>query len=402
MLIDPQQHKHLWVYGKPGIKNSISPPTRGQQALIKTAGAGKSVLSSFVITELRKYSETELRVLHFFCKDGDPDASTAAAIASSFIDQLIEHNPLSALFSILKQARAKHARSDKCTDFIILWNIFVAMVQVFPTRIVAVVDALDECHTDRALLLDWMASSPAADTQGNLRFFLTSREEYDISSKLANHSGTAPCAMSVEEDIKEFVVQRLPELRRLEHVLARAPRLKERIIEDVPKHAAGMFRYAALILNELNSPDIDVAKMLDLPPYGLFGMYQQILLRPESPKEGKSLPQSRETRKKLLYWVAMAKRPLTVIELAYYCAVRDDEDGFDPATGKRTHIDMGDIMEICGPLIEIVDDTVQFTHWSVKEFLLKSGDFCPGGSQIQYYLVNLKEAQVAIAITCGM
>ena len=121
------------------------------------------MLSSFVITELRKHSEAELRVLHFFCKDGSPDTSTAAAIASSFIDQLIERNPLNALFSILKQAHAKHAKSDKCTDFTILWNIFVAMVQVFPTRIVAVVDALDECHTDRALLLVRMASSPAAD-----------------------------------------------------------------------------------------------------------------------------------------------------------------------------------------------------------------------------------------------
>ena len=48
-------------------------------------------------------------------------------------------------------------------------------------------------------------------------------------------------------------------------MLALAPvRLKRRIIEDVSKHAAGMFRYTALIPDELNSHDIDVAKMLDL------------------------------------------------------------------------------------------------------------------------------------------
>ena len=308
------------------------------------------MLSSFVITELRKHSATELRVLHFFCKEGNQDTSTAAAIASSFIDQLIGRNRLSALFSILNLARAEHAKSDKCTDFAILWNIFAAMVQVFPTRIVAVVDALDECTTDRALLLDRIASSPA-----KLRFFLTSREEYDISKKLANHIGTASCVMTAEEDIKEYVVQRLPELRRLKRVLTPPDQqhLKAWIIEDVPKHAAGMFRYAALILNKLDLHGIDVAKMLDMPPRGLYGMYERILSRLELAVKGEPHPESRETRRKLLYWVAMAKCPMKVNELAYCCTIRDDEDGFDPA--QRTLIDMDDIVEICGPLIEIVD-----------------------------------------------
>ena len=124
------------------------------------------MLSSIVITELRKHLETELRVLHFLCKDASPYTSTAAATASSFFDQLIGRNFLSVLFSILKQARAKHATSDKCTGFIILWNIFFAMMQAFLTRMVAVV-AVDECHADRALFLERMASS-----QCKLRFFL--------------------------------------------------------------------------------------------------------------------------------------------------------------------------------------------------------------------------------------
>ena len=159
-------------------------------------GAGKSVLSSFAITQLRKHPSIELRVLHFFCKDGSPETSTALAIASSLIDQLIGHGQLSSLFEVLKSAHREHAKSDKCTDFGILWNIFVAMAKNFPTRIIVVVDALDECNVDRERFLDKIISQEMEDMDGKLRFFMTSRNDHDINKKLGNHDGTMQIEMN--------------------------------------------------------------------------------------------------------------------------------------------------------------------------------------------------------------
>ena len=368
-------------------------------------GAGKSVLSSFAITQLRKHPRIELRVLHFFCKDSSPETSTAIAIASSLIDQLIGRDRLSALFETLKAAHEEHAKSDKCTDFSILWDIFVAMAKDFPTRIVVVVDALDECNVDRERFLEKLISQEMDDMDGKLRFFMTSRNDHDINKILENHSGTMRLEMSVGEDIKGFVRRRLPELSRLQGVLGRSDQsvLKERIIQDVPQYADGMFRYAALLLEELNVPDVDVARMLNSPPSGLDGMYESILLRLESadydrPYAGRT---HRETCKTLLHWVALAIRPLTVSELAYAYAAHNEEEGFDLAG--KTLIDKKYILEICRPLVEVVNDTAQFTHLSAKEFLFqkpKNTSSATRPAQNEYFMDETK-AEIAITITCS-
>ena len=199
----------------------------------------------------------------------------------------------------------------------------------------------------------------------------------------------------MEEDIKAFVFRRLPELHRLQKVLRRSneSNLEERIIQGVPRYAAGMFRYAALLLEELNGPGVDVAKMLDSPPSGLDGMYESILSRLES---ADARCNNRGPRKTLLHWVAMAMRPLKVNELAYAFAAQNEEE-FDPV-GKML-IDTAYILEICGPLIEIVNDTVQFTHLSAKEFFFQKAKNTI--SLQNEYLINKTKTEAVIATTCS-
>jgi len=366
------------------------------------SGAGKSVLSSFVVTELRKYPKTEHQVLHFFCKERDPNASTAAAIVCNLIDQLIEHNPLCPLFEILNKANARYAKSDKCTDFKTLWNIFAAMVKVFPTRIVAVVDALDECMTDRGLFLDKITSD--VDMDGKVSFFLTSRGVQDIRKKLGEHSNIVSCAMSVDEDVKEFVVQQLPKLDRFQKWLVDSGRhnMQAWMIKEVPKLSGGMFRYAALLLDQLNSPFVSITELLDAPPPGVDDMYEHILLRLELGDEDLAwCVARRKTRKTILWWVAMAKEPLRVIDLAYVCALRGgDDDRFDPTESSLISAD--DVSGICGPLIEVVGGTVQFTHLSAKEFLIRGpSDDRPAEPRMQSYWIDAVEASATMATTCS-
>jgi len=400
---DIQEYKHIWVHGKPGTNaesycyDYIAYQLWATNYIIiantwlavAIVGAGKSVLASFVVTELLKTPVTELRVLRFFCKHDRPDSSTAAAIASNLIDQLIGQNALKSLFEILKQAFHKHAKSEQCTDFETLWNIFVEMVRAFPTRIAVVVDALDECLTGQMPFLDRVLElSSAAEIRGKVRFFLTSREEHVISNKLKMHSGVSTLEMRVEDDIQRFVIQRVEELSSLE-------KFKEQIIEQVPKYSAGMFKYAALLLDQLDSPSTtSVPEMLKSPPKDLNGMYEHILLRLDK--------RNQEIRKKILYWVGMAKRPLSVAELAYACAVQDDEENFDPSEKRLATKE--NILDYCGPLVEIVGDTVRFTHLSVREFLLQNGGdlhLCDHRDQVEYYLIQESEAHASIAISCS-
>jgi hypothetical protein len=249
---------------------------------------------------------------------------------SNLIDQLIGQTPLKSLFKILNKARNMHAKSDKCTDFETLWDIFVDMASAFPTRIMIVVDALDECQTDRSALMDQILSSNE-ETGGNVRFFLTSRRERDIYDKFTSHSNIIPCVMSVD--------------------------------------------------------------LLNAPPADLNEMYERILLRLDL-----AYPKNRQMRKKILSWIAVAKRPLSVKELAYACAVKDDEDSFDPT--KRVLATDRYLLDNCGPLIEILNDKVQYTHLSVKEFLLRKQD----GFYLKHneqYLFSEGEVHASVGITCS-
>ena len=353
--------------------------------LVVALGAGKSVLASFVITEMRNHAATDSQVLYYFCKDDGQQTSNASAVAivSNLIDQLIKQNPPPSLFGILKAARKKHAKSEKCNNFGVLWDMFVAMTQGFPAPIVVVVDALDECLVDRKAFLEGLVSFPDA----KVRFFLTSRNELDIDRVLGRDPRVAKLPMDVEADIERFVIQRVEQLPRLH-------KFKAQVIQAATESSSGMFRYAELLLEELNSPDAmsDISVMLHRPPADLDEMYDSILRRLESMDKKQQRHRAREVRRKILTWIGMAKEPLRVDELAYVCAVGDGGEKIDLA--QRLLYSEQDLWAKCGPLVEIVDGIVQYTHLSVREYLFRSRS---GGYRIQD-----ESAHASIAITSSM
>ena len=202
-----------------------------------TLGAGKSVLAAFVITELGKHPAMNLQVLYFFCRDDGNHTTNALAeaIVSNLINQLIERNPLPSLLKILKAAREEHAKSEKCTNFSVLWDIFVTMAQEFPTPIVVIVDALDECLISRRAFLEGLVTFPS----GKVRFFLTSRKELDIEATLDKCPSIAKRTMDAEADIEKFVIQRVEQLPRLHNFKTKTiqdqkyPSSNEELLRDV-------------------------------------------------------------------------------------------------------------------------------------------------------------------------
>jgi len=354
-------------------------------------GAGKSVLLSSMIETARLYSSIKHRVLHFFCKDGNPATSTAAAIIANLIDQLVELKPL---FTILNTARQKNAKSTHCTDFATLWKIFLDMVRQFPARIIVFVDALDECTAQRSHFLDALVSLPA---EVDVRFCVTSRNYPDIQKAFAECLDIRTAEMTPEDDITRYLEDSVDKHEELHSH-------REEILEKVPRCGAGMFCYAVLIIGELlSSPFVNISKTLESPPATLCEMYERILLRLDA-DNARDIRAGRR-RRRILQWVCMAKRPLSVEELAWGCFLDGDaiDEHLDPASYK-TQPDK--VLEICGPLLEIVGGHVRFTHLSAKEFLLsKPKDLYTQEKtkrdRVASYLVNATHAHISIAMTGG-
>jgi len=346
-----------------------------------------------MIQTTRGYSSIKHRVLHFFCKDGSPATSTAAAIIANLIDQLVAE--LKSLFTILNTAREKNAKSTHCTDFATLWTIFLDMVRQFPTRIIVFVDALDECTAQRSDFLNALTSLPA---EVDVRFCVTSRNYPDIMKAFTECLDIRTAEMTPEDDITRYLEDSVDKHEELHSH-------REEILEKVPRRGAGMFRYAVLIIGELlSSPCVNISKTLESPPATLNEMYERILLRLDA-DTARDIWAGRKQRKRILQWVCMAKRPLNAEELAWGCLLDVDaiDEHFEPASYK---IQPDKVLEICGPLLEIVGGRVHFTHLSAKEFLLsKPEDLYTQDKterdRVAGYLVNATHAHISIAMIGG-
>jgi len=306
-------------------------------------------------------------------------------MAASLVDQLVMLKiDQERLIGILKHGYDED-NSASCRAFKKLWKIFVDMLRGFPAKILILLDAFDECE-DRHVLAEGL---PASKEVG-ARFLITSRPEHDISEMFKNDPDVSTIGMDVEGDIREYVKERVAAIERLH-------RFKEKIISTVPGNAGGMFRYAALMFEELNrSSPKKITDILNVMPKGLNGMYELMLLRLHERH-----PEDAQLRRRILLWVAMAYRPVRVCEMAYACATEDGEQNFDP--GEKILATSKEMLSACGSLIEIYnEDKVRFTHLTVKEFLFQSSKMLHNQNEIiRSYIVDRQEGHASMALTCG-
>jgi hypothetical protein len=73
-------------------------------------------------------------------------------------------------------------------------------------------------------------------------------------------------------------------------------------------------------------------------------------------------PARKEKTRKLLGWIACSPTPLTVRELQYGLSIKADD-----SEGRIRRLADLNVEKLCGPIVEVVDDYVQFVHFTVKE-----------------------------------
>ena len=151
------------------------------------AGCGKSVISSYLIEELRgAESQAGLPgiVCHYFLKN-DVDGILALQALSH---QLFVQDP-----SSIKHAMSEyHAKGEAfAKEFETLWNIFLNVICDSESKnVICVLDALDECSLSiRGQLLNLLTklfSNPASFGSPRVKFFVTSRPYPSIERLLKN------------------------------------------------------------------------------------------------------------------------------------------------------------------------------------------------------------------------
>jgi hypothetical protein len=217
-----------------------------------SSGAGKSVLATNLIDELRRHDE--FLTLYFFFRDGDSQTMSPLEMVASIIAQLIDSKiDKERLMRLLKlHVESSSNFTNKVTeprDLGKLSSTLLEMLRGFPTPVIILLDALDECSDPQVVarhLLEpagnlasiaHLMMMPNIGEDIHVRFLLTGRPNvHDIFAPL---SYVSTIDMDVNADIRKFVNEKVADNESLRgHEID--------IIATIYENSQGMFRYAGM------------------------------------------------------------------------------------------------------------------------------------------------------------
>jgi hypothetical protein len=78
-------------------------------------------------------------------------------------------------------------------------------------------------------------------------------------------------------------------------------------------------------------------------------------------------PAPKEKSRKILGWIGVSPVPLSLEELEQALVVREGD-----LVGSVRVYSRLNLVQLCGPIVEIVDGFVQFVHFTAKEYVLST------------------------------
>ena len=274
-----------------------------------------------------------------------------AVVTFIYCNYKAQYNVLQLLEALLQQL-AFHRLTSDSTEFLIkhqdqgrrpsldaLMTILKAEIETY-SNVFIVVDALDECFPEQAQqdLLERLQSLTVATPVAKL--MVTSR--YIPSIERAIHADVKLEIVATECDIRSHVEARIFKNHTLNRLITKAPSMTERVVRKVTDKAQGMyvvtncfrccsddprrFLLARLHMDSLaeESNRRAILKALETLPEGFEATYDDALER---------INQQHTKRKDLAYrvlsWLFYAFRPLSLVELQYALAVKEDMNEMD-------------------------------------------------------------------------
>ncbi|CAG9984807.1 unnamed protein product [Clonostachys byssicola] len=272
-------------------------------------GMGKTHLSIFLSKRLQRLCEVQKDsiALFFFCDNKVETRNTGSSILRGLIYQLIQYRK--ELVRIpLQQWKIQANVFSSANSFQSLWGIFEDIIEYLPdTKVYCLIDALDECEKESALLV-LKNFSKLIEAKSTVKLIAVSRRhpEHIAESLSSAIPVEIDSDIAAKDDVKRYITDRVGNLARIKGI---SNKPLHRQIEDVfVTRAQDTFLWVSFMTHELLPKTVvQIEAALDQLPTGLYAVYDRIL--------GQVDPEKAETISKLLAWVALAARPLAVSEI---------------------------------------------------------------------------------------
>ncbi|KAK8026442.1 hypothetical protein PG991_003498 [Apiospora marii] len=345
---DYQQWLHgdlnrLWISGGPGM--------------------GKTMLSIFLTEDLEKHTKHNNGLaIYYFCRHDDENRNTEASLLRGLLLQLVRavsdatfERRIWPLFATLDSAGYTPSNLPA------MWRIFsdiISSKEVEP--VYCVLDGLDECTKNS---FNQTVRTFHTLFHDNSTSFASTFRLVVVSRDLPGLSGYTTITLSrqnshIHHDIKLFISSHIQET--LSHKAGFSTRYLDEVSKSLFDDSEESFLWIGFVvqgLSEYETPR-QLTKALNQTPKGLGPLYKRILLQ--------IYEKHREQRHlifRLLVWVSLAFRPLTIEELTR------------AVMGSVSHSqkeDLTDFLSYCKHLLVIDNQkqTARLVHASAKEFLV--------------------------------
>ncbi|KAL5371372.1 hypothetical protein DPSP01_014308 [Paraphaeosphaeria sporulosa] len=354
-----QQDEHnqlLWVKGDPG--------------------KGKTMLLCGIIDELQSLKPCTTLLCYFFCQAIDSRINSATAVLRGLLYMLVDQQP-----SLISHIRKKYDHAGKtlfedANSWVALTEIFVEVLRdprLGTTYLI--IDALDECVTDRPKLLAFIAKQ--SSTSQRVKWIVSSRNSPEIEEQFerAEHKINLSLELNakpVAAAVNIFIQRKVDQLAQKKQYRAE---VRHAVLQHLTSNANDTFLWVALVCQELRAtPKWNVRKKLAFFPPGLNSLYKR-MLHQISESDGAEICQQVLASSAILY------RPVTIPELI--ALVEQLENFVDDLDSVR------EIVGLCGSFLTLQEDTVYFVHQSAKDFLFAQAldEVFPHGIEAAHHVI---------------
>jgi hypothetical protein len=342
-------------------------------------GKGKTMLLCGIIDELRSSMTRSASLSYFFCQATDLRINSATAVLRGLLYMLVNQQPSLASHIHKKHDHAGKALFEDANAWVALTEIFIDVLQdPSLSTTYLIIDALDECITDRPKLLEFVAKQLSASSR--VKWLVSSRNWPDIEAQLerVGHEVSLSLelnAKSVAAAVDIFIQQKVDHLAQEKQY---KPEIRHAVLQHLTSNANDTFLWVALVCQNLQATaNRHVRKKLALFPPGLDDLYKQMMQQMNESDDA-------DTCRCVLASTAVLYRPVTISELV--ALVEQLEDVSD---------DVREIVSLCGSFLTLRRDTVYFVHQSAKDFLFTkaSDELFPNGVEAAHRVIFFRSLE---------
>jgi hypothetical protein len=362
---DGETNRLLWIKGDPG--------------------KGKTMLLMGIIKELLNSPPDSSLLSFFFCQATDTNLDNATAVLRGLIYQMLVQQ-----HALISHLRRKYDRAgpklfEGSNAFFDLSSVLADMVRDPSLKSTyLIVDALDECQSALAQLLDLIVRN-ASDSSSRVKWLVSSRHRLDIEQRLRLEKGQIE--LDLEENVQDQVSHAVNTY--IDHKVSELARLKQydsKLQADVQSYlhtnSDGTFLWVALVCKQLADPKTLRRKTLSVlksfPPK-LQPFYKRMMEQIHAQSDSEDL----ELCKQILASSTLAYRPIRLEELISIANLPDEFSNDQES--------LKELVGLCGSFLIIRKGIIYFVHQSAQDYLIEDASleiFPHGRAEAQKRIVS--------------